>query len=148
MGRVLSCAERDDRTKLITLESFVLDEFLLPIHNAEEPFRIPCRNVSCLEPPVGSDCFSGRGLVIEVSLQVDVRKEVPRTLSNIYLHHVRAAKPKFTSRIFTLWHVISVIIYKPSLHVRNETTDRTDIREPFSGEHCKSTSGDFRHPIG
>jgi len=65
-----------------------------------------------------------------------------------YLHQVETAKPKLTSRIFTLGYVVSVIIYEPSLHARKETADGTDIREPFIREHPKCTGSDLRHSIG
>ena len=71
-----------------------------------------------------------------------------RKLPNVYpyLHQVGATKPKFTGRVLPLGNVFFVV-YKPSLHVWNETADGAGILEPFLREHCKSTSGGLRHPV-
>lgn len=72
-------------TKPITLESFVLDKLLFPIHNAEEPFRIPCRDVSGLQPPIRGNYLSGRGLVVEVSLWINVRNGSLQTFTQTFI---------------------------------------------------------------
>ena len=113
----------------------------------EESFRISSRNVSGLQPPVGGDCFSGCGLIVEISLRGGVKKCVSGTLLFKYLHHVGTTDPKFANRTFALRHIVSVIVYKPDLHVWNGTTGRTGIWESFCGGHPQN-SGDFRHSVG
>ena len=43
-----------------------------------------------------------------------------------HLHHVRATKPKFISRIFPLRNIFSIIVSEPSLHVWKEVVNGTE----------------------
>ena len=84
VGVKVSCVELEDGARPVTLESLILDEFLLPIDKAEEPFRISCHNVSCFQPSIGGYCFSGCSLVVEVPLMDEIiRHGALRTFSVI-----------------------------------------------------------------